>query len=117
MLAVASRLCGLSRPGDVVAGRAVFFCAECQEPFLRAGGPEAKRKPRYAIQQTIAELGCVPPIRETARRMEVKGFQGNHQTIFKDYAALSIDSGRARTQDQNQLSLLLYAPNGRQDQK
>jgi hypothetical protein len=70
---------------------------------------------RAEIQRLIEEAGDVPKVREMARVLNEKGFQGNHQTVFKDYQALGIKWDRQRQAKPKPLSLLLYAGIGRQE--
>ena len=51
---------------------------------------------RAKITAIISEIDSVPPVREMGRRLIVAGFSGNHQTVFKDYLALGIQSKRTR---------------------
>ena len=51
---------------------------------------------RAKITGVIAELGRVPSVREMGNRLIEAGFRGNHQTVFKDYRALGIQSDRTR---------------------
>ena len=51
---------------------------------------------RAEITALIENLGHIPTVRKMADLLKAKGFEGNHQTVFKDYKALGIESGRTR---------------------
>jgi len=61
-------------------------------------GIQARRilERRTKITEVTAELGWVPSVRQMARRLREAGFQGNRQTVFKDYRALGITTARTR---------------------
>jgi len=51
---------------------------------------------RAIIQTIITETGHVPDVRTMSRLIIDRGFRGNHQTVFTDYKALSIEWERTR---------------------
>ena len=51
---------------------------------------------RAKITQIVADLGHVPTVRAMGERLIEAGFQGNHQTVFKDFKALGLQWERTR---------------------
>jgi hypothetical protein len=69
-----------------------------ENPVPQAATPSEVRahkimERRVKVTEIIAELRRVPSLRDMGRRLIEAGFQGNHQTVFKDYRVLGIRSG------------------------
>jgi hypothetical protein len=86
-------------------------------PRPRDAQRQAVQNRRFIITEIIADLGRVPPLRKMAEAINGMGFMGNHQTVFKDYKALGIQSKRAAKPATGQQTLSLYCMQESVDKK
>jgi hypothetical protein len=90
-------------------------------PMPREVQRRAVMERRGEIQRVIAEVNRVPTVREMSRILQAQGYRGNHQTVFKDYAALGIECEGTRNiqaPESSQITLsILYAGISRQEDR
>jgi DNA-directed RNA polymerase subunit RPC12/RpoP len=53
---------------QAVARRAVYFCAECKNPFIRLGGPKSERRPKSGVNSFCKQCGHRAAVRQAAAK-------------------------------------------------